>query len=153
GPFSFGIGYYSGGDIPTKYGTPPSSAASTCSPEPVLTVEVPAGYQIANINVQYNMTATGGAWMSEQRSALYSPTINTGESTFAAGAGNAGTFTYNRDTDFANGATGSVDFVLKAWRTWGESPDCGTNYNYVVNNTWIITPTFELLPDCPTPIG
>src|SRR5690606_37123 len=41
GPASFGIGFYSGGDIPTKFGTPPSSAAPTCSPEPVLTIEVP----------------------------------------------------------------------------------------------------------------
>ena len=153
GPFSFGIGYYSGGDIPTLYGAPTSSAGAACTPEAILTIDVPAGYQISNINVQYDMTAWGGAWMSEQRSALWSPTINMGETTIATGTGaTAGTFSYDRNTSFANGATGSVDFVLKAWRTYGGS-GCGTTYNYVNNNTWIITPTFELLPDCPTPIS
>src|SRR5690606_9542507 len=153
GPFSFGIGYYSGGDIPTLYATPATSADVACTPPAVITIDVPVGYQISNINVQYDMTAWGGAWMSEQRSALYSPTINAGEATISTGAGTgAGTFSYDRNTSFANGATGSVDFVLKAWRTWGGS-DCGTTYNYVNNNTWIITPTFELLPACPTPLG
>src|SRR5690606_7055068 len=28
-----------------------------------------------------------------------------------------------------------------------------TDYNYVVNNTWVITPTFEPLPPCPTPLA
>src|SRR5690606_14530835 len=114
GPFSFGIGYYSGGDIPTLYATPVTSADTACTPPAVITIDVPVGYQISNINVQYDMTAWGGAWMSEQRSALYSPTINAGETTISTGVGNAGTFSYDRNTSFANGATGSVDFVLKA---------------------------------------
>src|SRR5690606_20130140 len=60
---------------------------------------------------------------------------------------------YNRSVDFANGATGSVEFVLKAWREWGGS-DCNTDYNYVVNGTWVLTPTFSALPcDAVTPTG
>ena len=154
GPFSFGIGYYSGGDIPTLYNTGTLlSSNAACTPPATLTINVPAGYHITNINVQYDMTAWNGAYMSEQRSALYSPTLSQGETTIAAGVGfTGGMYSYDRNTSFANGATGSVDFVLKAWRTWGGS-DCGTSYNYVNNNSWIITPTFELLPDCPTPIG
>src|SRR5690606_14598061 len=93
--------------------------------------------------------ALNGAWMSEQRSFIYSPTLGIGESSLANGVGNSeGTFNYNRTMDFANGATGVIDFTLRAWRTWGGS-GCGTNYNYVNSGTWVITPTFEPIPNCP----
>src|SRR5690606_25031983 len=131
----------------------PTSTSDACLPAATITIDVPAGYELAGLNVQYSMTAWGGAWMSEQRSVLYSPTLMEGEATVAVGTGNGGTMSYNRDVTFANGATGSVEFVLKAWRTWGGS-DCNTDYNYVVNGTWVLTPTFSALPcDAVTPTG
>jgi hypothetical protein len=99
------------------------------------------------------MTAHGGAFMSEQRSFIYSPTLGMGETALTAGAGStAGTMNYSRSMNFANGAIGTVEFALRAWRTWGGS-DCNTDYNYVVNDTWVITPTFEPLPPCPKPLA
>src|SRR5690606_6005593 len=64
----------------------------------------------------------------------------------------AGTMNYSRSMNFANGAIGTVEFALRAWRTWGGA-DCNTDYNYVVNNTWVVTPTFEPLPPCPKPLA
>src|SRR5690606_31594498 len=91
-----------------------------CTPEPTITIEVPEGMQIAQLHVQYSMTAQNVAWMSEQRSFIYSPTLDEGEATLAAGVGDTGgTYNYSRSLgDLGYGATGSVDFVLRAWRTW-----------------------------------
>src|SRR5690606_5333478 len=154
GPYTFIVGSYTGGDIPTLEEDNPTAASEACLPAATITIDVPAGYELSGLTVQYNMTAHNGAWMSEQISALYSPTLGEGEATVATGTGNnAGTMVYNRSVDFANGATGSVEFVLKAWREWGGS-DCNTDYNYVVNGTWVLTPTFSALPcDAVTPTG
>ena len=46
---------------------------------------IPAGFILDSIHTSYDMTAAGGAWMSEQRSWLYSPTLNTGESNITSG--------------------------------------------------------------------
>src|SRR5690606_36746850 len=103
GPYNFVIGAYQG-DIPTKYNTT-SNVSSTdyCTPDPIITIEVPQGMQITGLKVYYNMTALNGAWMSEQRSFIYSPTLGIGESSLANGVGNSeGTFNYNRTMDFAN---------------------------------------------------
>src|SRR5690554_4225504 len=152
GPYNFTVGAYQAGDIPTQSGTSAGITVNStdyCTPEPTLTIDVPAGMQIASLQVQYSMTAHNGAWMSEQRSFIYSPTLNTGEATMTSGTGTAGTLEYNRSVDFANGATGSVDFVLRAWRTWSTFGEegCSTYNNYVNNGTWVITPTFEPFVD------
>src|SRR5690606_28819750 len=155
GPYTFIVGAYTGGDIPTLYtDDEPTSSSDACTPAASITIDVPVGYELSGLTVQYTMIAHNGAWMSEQISALYSPTLGEGEEDVTYGTGdNAGTMVYNRSVDFANGATGSVEFVLKAWREWGGS-DCNTDYNYVVNGTWVLTPTFSALPcDAVTPTG
>src|SRR5690606_1946030 len=138
---------YTDGDIPTQYGTPTVTSTNYCTPEPTLTVDVPAGYRIASITTKYDMTAHGGAWRSEQRSFIYSPTLEVGEESISNGSGSSGLHSYERNIDFANGQTGSIDFVLRTWRTWGGS-GCGTSYNYVNNNTWELIVSFEEIPSC-----
>src|SRR5690606_29761993 len=53
------------------------------------------------------------------------------------------------------GATGTVEFVLRAWRTWQGSTSglCNTGQNFVVNNTWKLIPVFEEIPSCIAPTG
>src|SRR5690606_24573995 len=156
GPYTFIVGSYTGGDIPTLELDEPTATSDACLPAATITIDVPEGYELSGLTVQYNMTAQNGAWMAEQISALYSPTLTQGEATVAFGTGNnAGTMSYNRSVDFANGATGSVDFVLKAWRTWSsDGEECSTYNNYVVNGTWVLTPTFSPLPcNAVTPTG
>ncbi len=150
GPYTFVIGGYTAGDIPTQeneYAT--VTSPDFCTPEPTFTVEVPEGMQIAGLQVYYNMTAHNGAWMSEQLSFIYSPSLGMGETVLTSGIGdNEGTLSYNRSMSFANGATGNVDFVLRAWRTWSDiDGSCNTDYNYVNNGTWVIIPTFEAFVD------
>src|SRR5690606_15079441 len=148
---------YSDGDLPTMQNTSPTTSSTDfCIPEPTMTIEIPTGYQIAAANVSYSMTAYNGAYMSEQRSYIYCPTLGVGETTLFGGTGNGGTFNYNRSINFANGATGTIEFVLRAWRTWtsfGESTDCTTYNNKVDDGTWSITITYEPIPDCPAPIA
>jgi hypothetical protein len=165
GPYTLVIGAYSEGDIPSMYAAAADitvNSTNFCTPEPTITIDVPEGYQIAGLQVQYKMKAntaaesgaTSAAYMSEQRTFIYSPTLNMGEPTITSGTGaSAGIMNYNRSMDFANGATGSVDFVLRAWRTWQGFEGCNTIVNYVLNGTWVITPTFEPIPSCPKPIG
>lgn len=151
GPFSFAticsnclVDTYTEGDIPTDYQSPwvgPSSCPAS------MIFEIPEGYMVAGIDVSYDITAHGGAWMSEQRSRLYSPTLEVGEPAYASGENNtAGTFNYNRTgLDFANGATGTLEIEMHAGRTWGGT-GCNTDYNYVVNNTWNVTIHYQGVP-------
>ena len=95
------------------------------------------------------MTAASGAYMSEQRSWLYSPTISAGEAAVASGTGfTGGTLSYNRSTiSFANAASGTVDFELHAGRTWGGT-GCDNVYNKVDAGTWTIVVYHSLAPSC-----
>src|SRR5690606_38153718 len=161
GPYSFTIGGYQGGNISSRYNTNPTvNSTDFCTPEPTITIEVPEGMQIASLQVLYSMRAAtaaesgaiADAYMSEQRSFIYSPTLSAGETSLAQGTGfNECNFNYNRTLTFANGATGSVDFVLRSWRTWEGIAGCNATVNYVVNGTWVIIPTFEQIPPCPEP--
>jgi hypothetical protein len=144
---------YNEGDIETDYGSP-WVGPSTCPG--VMTVNVPAGEWITGIDVSYNMTAQNGAWMSEQRSKIYSPTLGAGEIDYAAGAGNTvGTFSYSRTgLTFANEAHGEVVFHIDAGRTWGSTAPndgCGVFYNKVDNGTWTLVIYCEPIPNCPVP--
>jgi hypothetical protein len=154
GPFEFTticdnclIDTYTDGDIPTDYQNPwvgPSSCPVS------MFFDVPAGNMVTGIDVSYDMTAHGGAWMSEQRSALYSPTVGAGEAAYATGADDlAGTFSYDRaGLTFANGATGTLEIEMHAGRTYGTFPDgCNTDYNYVVNNTLNIIVHYAPIPE------
>ncbi len=42
---------------------------------------------VDSVTTFYDMTAGGGAWMSEQRSWLYSPSVGAGEAALSPGAG------------------------------------------------------------------
>src|SRR5690606_32120195 len=98
GPYSVVVGSYVGGDIPTMGDLSANitvNSTNYCTPEPTITVDVPAGYRIASLQVQYQMVAHNGAWMSEQRSFIYSPTLSVGEANLAVGLTNmAGTMNY-----------------------------------------------------------
>ncbi len=143
---------YTDGDISTLYNITVNTGSTTTCPG-VLSVEVPEGYQIASPATAYNMTAADGAWRAEQRSLLYCTTSNTGETSVYSGNGNsAGVINYSRSNiGIANGLTGTVEFEMRAWRTWGTVGNaCSTNYNKVDNNTWTVTITYECVtPDTP----
>lgn len=128
----------------TGYSTNSTQNNSECS-EAILSIEVPEGFQIANLKVEYTIISYNGALATDQRSMLYSPTLNLGEETIVEGSYNyPGEEKYNRDITFANGATGTVDFVLKAWRAFGDE-GCNADYSYVMENSWSITPEYEPL--------
>ncbi|WP_284653386.1 T9SS type A sorting domain-containing protein [Flavobacterium terrisoli] len=132
---------YTLGDINTEYSTGPTITSTTACPGS-LTINVPAGFQIASTNVSYTMTTASNGWMSEQRSILVCTTNNTTEAAISSGVGGTtGTYAYNRTgLTIANGLTGNVTFDLRAWRTYGGS-GCSAEYNRVDNNTWKVTVT------------
>lgn len=130
-------------DIPTLYADAVDVNSTTTCPG-TLTVNVPVGYQIASVATSYDMQTALNGWMSEQRSILVCNTTGLMESQITAGVGGTtGTYSYERTgLDIANGATGDVEFELRAWRTYGSS-DCNTDYNRVVAGTWTVTVTLE----------
>ncbi|GAA5093834.1 hypothetical protein GCM10023210_24880 [Chryseobacterium ginsengisoli] len=136
---------YTIGDINTEYNFGPDTSTSTnCAG--TVSVNVPAGYKIVSTDVSYTMTTASNGWMSEQRSLLVCSTNGTAESSVNSGAGqNGGTFSYNRTgLTIANNLTGTVNFDLRAWRTYGGS-DCSTDYNKVDNGTFTVTITVQPL--------
>jgi hypothetical protein len=142
---------YTAGDLPTLYNTGPTLTSPTECPA-TMSITVPPGYQIASTSVAYSMTAQGGGFMSEPRTFLTCLTTGLAETQLYTGTGNAGTFAYNRTgLNIANGAAGTVQFQMKAWRTWGGA-DCNTTYNKIDNNTWKITITYAPIP-CTTPLA
>ena len=144
---------YTVADISTPLNDVPTTTSTTACPG-FLTVNVPAGYQIASTSVAYTMTAQGGAWMSEQRSIMRCVNTGLAETQIYNGVGgNAGTMTYNRTgLNIANGAAGAVQFELRAWRAWPTTDvDCSATYNKVNNNSWVVTITYAPIP-CTTPL-
>lgn len=142
---------YNDGDLPTLYNNTANINSTTTCPG-ALSVTIPIGYQIASTTTSYQMTAAGGAWQTEQRSRLFCTTTNLGETALYNGpqVDGPGVASYNRaNLVLANGATGTVNFELRTWRTWGGT-GCGTNYNKVDTGTWKIIVTYELIP-CSAP--
>ena len=140
--------YYNEGDIPSTFNTNPTTASNALEPGQ-MTVTIPEGATITGVDVSYNLTSHGGAWMSEQRSFLRcvseggttEPEVYSGSGSFSGG-----TVEYQRtDLDIANDVLGGGDihFELHAFRTWGGT---GSNlqYAYVPNNTWKIIVYYEL---------
>lgn len=132
---------YTNGDINTEFSTTPTVTSTNACPGS-LTINVPAGYYIAAIDVSYTMTTASNGWMSEQRSLLVCTTNATTEAAISSGVGGTtGTYSYSRTgLNLANNLTGAVNFELRAWRTFGGS-GCDANYNKVDNNSWKITVT------------
>jgi len=143
-----------GTTVSTDYGFQALPGTSTCPG--TLSVTIPAGDIVDSVATFYDMTAgtgaIGDAWMSEQRSWLYSPTVGAGEAALSPGAGaGVGTVSYNRTgISFANTATGTVDFELHAGRTWGGT-GCDSSYNKVDAGTWTIIVYHSLAPSCFNP--
>jgi hypothetical protein len=139
---------YTAGAITTEYNSAPTLTSTTACPG-TLTVNVPAGFQIASTAVSYSMTTALNGWMSEQKSLLVCTTNSIAEAAVTSGVGGTtGTYAYNRTgLTIANGLSGNVTFDLRAWRTYGGS-GCNADYNSVDNNTWKITVTLQ--PDLST---
>lgn len=138
---------YTLGDINTQYISSSSiTTSSTTNCAGGLTVNVPAGFKIKSTAVSYKMTTASNGWMGEQRSLLVCTTNNTTEPSVTSGSGSStGTYSYNRTgLTLANDLTGTVNFELRAWRTYGGS-DCNADYNKVDNNTFTVTVTLEPL--------
>ncbi len=134
---------YTAGDINTELNFGPDTSTTTnCAGS--VSVNVPAGYKIVSTDVSYTMTSSNNGWMSEQRSLLVCSTNGTTESSVNSGSGqNEGTFSYNRTgLTLANNLTGTVNFDMRAWRTYGGS-DCSTDYNKVDNGTLTVTVTVQ----------
>jgi hypothetical protein len=134
---------YTSGELSTLYSDSVTANSTTSCPG-VLTVNVPAGFQVASVNTSYAMETASNGWMSEQRSLLACTTTNLKEAAVTSGVGgNTGTYQYNRSNlNIANGATGAVQFELRTWRTYG-GDGCSTEYNKVPTGTWSVTVTYQ----------
>jgi hypothetical protein len=137
------------GTLSTLYGSGVTTTTpSTCAG--VMTINVPAGKRIASLTTEYVIEASSSnnAWRSEQRSYIYSPTLEAGESAVVSGEGGTGVMTYNRSLAFAVQKTGDIVFELRAFRTYGGS-GCGDTYQKVLS--WKLIPIFEDIPSCQDP--
>src|SRR5690606_25326905 len=149
-PISFTRGVFEG-NIATLLNADPQVDDFACATS--FAIDVPDGQFLASLQVQYVMTSANPAYTSHQRSVLYSSTLEMGEAAVALPTGGEdfpGVIYYNRTVDFANGATGTIEFELKAWRTEGGS-GCGENLVFVEDGTWVLNATFEDIPACPNP--
>ncbi len=129
---------YTTGDLESDRNFTSLPGTSTCFG--TLSVSVPAGETVYQVDVSYDMTAANGAWMSEQRSWVYCATNATGEASMSNGTGgtSGGTESYSRSINIANGITGgTVDFELHLGRTYGGTA-CDIGWNFVPTGTWTI---------------
>jgi|GEM_PF-1089515 len=162
GPFTFTTafqcpagavcGTYTSGDIQTDASFTALPGTSSCAGSMVLTI--PAGDWIDSVDVYYDMTAQGGAWRSEQRSWMYSPSTGQGESAITSGPAlnSAGSHSYSRTSlSFANTATGNVTFEIHGGRTWPTNSGCNTTYNKIDDGTWLVVAYHSLAPSCTPP--
>ncbi len=138
---------YSGGDIPTTYNTNPTTSSNAVEPGE-MSVTIPEGANITSVSVEYDMTAHGMAWMSEQRSFLrcVSDGGETEPEVYQGEDNTGGTYEYERtDLTIANNVEGGgeIEFELHAFRTWGGSGS-NTDFNYVDNNSWKLIVYYEL---------
>jgi Secretion system C-terminal sorting domain len=126
-------------DIPTLYSLTVDTSSTTSCPG-ILSVTVPAGFEVTSVSTSYSMQTALNGWMSEQRSILVCNTTGLMEPQITSGiGGTTGTYDYSRSNiNIANGATGNVEFELRAWRTYGGA-DCNTDYNRVVAGTWTVS--------------
>lgn len=137
---------YTAGDINTQFNNSGVTTTSTTSCPGSLSINVPTGYKIKSTAVSYTMSTVSNGWMAEQRSLLVCTTNNTTETSVTSGSGSStGTYSYNRTgLTLANDLTGTVNFEMRAWRTYGGS-DCNADYNKIDNNTLTVTVTLEPL--------
>ena len=134
---------YTAGDINTQYSSSVSTTSTTNCPG-TLSITIPSGYKVQSTDVSYTMTTASNGWMAEQRSLLVCSTNGTAETAVSSGSGSStGTYSYNRTgLTIANNLTGTVNYELRAWRTYGGS-DCNADYNKVDNGTYTVTLTLQ----------
>lgn len=134
---------YTAGDINTQYSSSVSTTSTTNCPG-TLSITIPSGYKVQSTDVSYTMTTASNGWMAEQRSLLVCSTNGTAEAAVSSGSGSStGTYSYNRTgLTIANNLTGTVNYELRAWRTYGGS-DCNADYNKVDNGTYTVTLTLQ----------
>ena len=135
---------YTLGDINTEYNSSGVTTTTTTNCPGTVSVNVPAGYKISSTSVSYDMSTASNGWMSEQRSLLVCSTNGVTEAAVSQGSGGTGgTYSYSRTgLTLANDLMGTVNFELRAWRTYGGS-DCTTEYNKVDNGTFTVTVTLQ----------
>ena len=144
---------YTAGDIPSDIGFQSLPGSSTCPDS--LVIAIPSGNRVDSIGTFYDMTATvsGNAWISEQKTWLYSPTSMAGEATMTDGpAINAsGTASYSRSgLTFANGGTGNVVIQMHAGRTFGGTA-CAAAINDIIDSSWTVIVYHSAIPSCLDP--
>lgn len=137
---------YTLGDINTQFDDTGVDTSSMTNCAGSVSVTIPAGYKIKSTAVSYDMSTASNGWMSEQRSLLVCSTNGITEASVTSGSGsNGGTYSYNRTgLTIANDLTGTVNFDLRAWRTYGGA-DCSVSHNKVDNNTFTVSVTLEPL--------
>ncbi len=140
---------YPDGDINTLYVNPTSETVTVDTENAcpgILYVDVPSGYKITSTAVAYDMQTAGNGWKSEQRSLLQCNTSGLKEEGVSQGTGNTGGIqSYLREgLTIANDLTGTVEFELRAWRTYGGA-DCNMDYNRVLGDTFHVTITYEAI--------
>ncbi|MFN3951835.1 MAG: fibronectin type III domain-containing protein [Thermaurantimonas sp.] len=149
---------YTAGAITSEYKPSPLSNDTSVCPG-TLQVTIPAGNIVSGIDVEYTMIAQSGGWISEQRSRLFSPTVNSGEPMVSGPSISAGgTQVYNRSNlNFANGVSGNLTLQLHAFRTWGGSvtgiASCDTIYQFIPNGSWRVVVYYQQAPTCPAVTG
>ncbi len=134
---------YTDGHIPSTHSSSPNTSTPALEPG-LLVLNKPAGIPIDSITVEYTLTSTSGAWLSEQRSYLKCITEGgTTELAISSGPSQStgGSHNYVRTLNIANNIhpdSTEVAFELHIFRTWGGS---GSNiqYLYGANNTWKVT--------------
>ena len=139
--------YYSEGDIPSTHSSNPHTGSNALEPGE-MTITIPEGATIVGVDVEYDLTSHGGAWMSEQRSFLrcISDGGETEPEVYEGQTNSGGTIEYSRTgLDIANNVEGGgdIDFELHVFRTWGGSGS-NTQYVYAPNETWKIIVHYEL---------
>ena len=125
-----------------------SAGVTSCYTD--LTVSIPLGAEITDVDIAYTITANGGAWKSEQYSRVTSPTLARGETAWSQGVSNtAGAMAYSRiGVALFNGAgSGDIVFRLEAWRAWsssGQAGLCSTVDQTITNSTYTVTVHYDL---------
>src|SRR5690606_9511851 len=82
GPVTFTPGVFEG-DIPTLLNENPQVDDIACATS--FSIDVPEGYFLSSLEVEYVMLSIDPSWTSHQRSVLYSPTLEMGEATVVTG--------------------------------------------------------------------
>ena len=151
GPVSFTpktIVTYTAGAIGSQYSSTVTNTTVSACPA-TLSITVPPGKRIASLSTEYSIIAStvNDAYMSEQRSYIYSPTLSVGEASVAVGSGSAaGTMNYSRALTFANNATGTINFEIRVFRTYEGVTGCNSSMQTIPSGSWKLLPVFEDIP-------